>query len=156
MRKRIIKNTIGSETIAEPTWLNLEDIIEVEVTSEDSSYPIESALVENGAGWRAAESGKQIIRLLFDRPQRVRLIRLSFIENILERTQEYALRWSDDGGETFCEIVRQQWNFSPNGATSQTEDHHVDLAGLTVLELCITPDLSGLDAHASLAQLRIA
>jgi hypothetical protein len=70
--------------------------------------------------------------------------------------QEYVLRWSPDGGKTFRDIVRQQWNFSPQGATSQTEDHHVELPAVTVLELNIIPETSGENALASLAQLRLA
>jgi hypothetical protein len=66
------------------------------------------------------------------------------------------LRWSPDGGQSFREIVRQQWNFSPQGATSETEDHHVELPAVTVLELIIIPDTSGENAFASLAQLRLA
>jgi len=54
------------------------------------------------------------------------------------------------------EIVRQQWNFSPEGATSETEDLHVELPAVTVLELSIIPEISGENALASLAQLRLA
>ena len=43
--------------------------------------------------------------------------------------------------------------FSPQGATRETEDHRVDLSSVTVLELSIIPDISGGNAHASLAQL---
>jgi len=64
------------------------------------------------------------------------------------------LRWSPDG-DTFDDIVRQQWNFSPQGATSEVEDVRVDLGGVTVLELAITPDIGGGDAPASLARLRL-
>ena len=74
----------------------------------------------------------------------------------MERTQEYVLRWSADGGQSFREIVRQQWNFSPQGATSQTQDYRVELPAVTVLELSIVPDTSGGAAVASLAQLRLA
>jgi hypothetical protein len=66
------------------------------------------------------------------------------------------LRWSPDGGKSFREILRQQWNFSPEGATSETEDLHVDLPAVTVLELSIIPEISGGNALASLAQLRLA
>ncbi len=52
--------------------------------------------------------------------------------------------------------MRQQWNFSPHGATGQTEDHRVELPGVTLLELSIVPDISGGTAPASLAQLRLA
>jgi len=157
MRKRLITAVQQDPLSLDQDWLNVEDLAEVELTSEDAKHPIEFALVPSrGSGWRAAEPGKQTIRLLFDHPQRIRRIRLSFVESVMERTQEYVLRWSADGGQSFREVVRQQWNFSPEGATSQTEDYHVELAGLMVLELCITPDISGANAYASLAQLRIA
>ena len=77
------------------------------------------------------------------------------MEQDFARTQEYVVHWAGDGG-SFREIVRQQWNFSPQGATSETEDHHVDLSAVTVLELSIIPDISGGNAPASLAQLRLA
>jgi len=78
------------------------------------------------------------------------------VETEVERTQEFVLRWSADGGHTFNEIVRQQWNFSPLGTTSETEDYRVDLSAVTVLELSIVPEISGGQRVASLAQLRLA
>jgi hypothetical protein len=66
------------------------------------------------------------------------------------------VRWSDDGGRSFREVVRQQWNFSPRGATSQTEDHEVELPRVTVLEASIVPDTSGGAAIASLGEFRVA
>jgi hypothetical protein len=137
--------------------LNVEGLAEVEITSEDATHPIESALLPaGGSGWRAGGPGKQTIRLRFAHPQGLRRIRLNFVESVAQRTQEYVLRWSPDGGQSFREIVRQQWNFSPQGATSEAEDHRVELAGVTILELSITPDTSDPGAFASLAQLRIA
>lgn len=157
MRKRLIAAVQQDPLPLDQDWLNIENLAEVELTSEDAEHPIEFALLPGrGSGWRAAEPGKQTIRLLFEHPQRIRRIRLSFVESVMERTQEYVLRWSADGGQSFREVVRQQWNFSPKGATSQTEDYHVELTGLTVIELCITPDISGSNAYATLAQLRIA
>jgi hypothetical protein len=154
MRKRIIE-PVQQETGQD--WLNLEDLAEVEITSEDPAYPIESALLlDRASWWRAAGPGKQTIRLLFAKPQPLQRIWLSFVEPLVERTQEYVLRWSPDGGQSFCEIVRQQWNFSAQGTTSETEDHRVELAAVTVLELIINPDISGGNAFASLAQLRLA
>jgi hypothetical protein len=81
---------------------------------------------------------------------------LNFVETHTERTQEYVFRWSPDGGKSFREIARQQWNFNPQGATSEKEDLHVDLPAVTVLELNIIPDISGGNALASLAKLRLA
>ena len=156
MRKRII-NLAQQETASlELEWLDIERLAEVEITSEDAAHPIESALLPGQSGWRAAGPGKQTIRLKFDRPQRIQRIWINFVEPSTERTQEYVLRWSPDGGQSFHEIVRQQWNFSPQGATSETEDLHVELPAVTEFELSITPDISRGSAFASLAKLRLA
>ena len=157
MRKRIIAPAGQEAALPVEDWLSVEGLAEVEISSEDATHPIESALLPGGgSGWRAGGPGKQTIRLLFAHPQRLRRISLNFVEPIAERTQEYVLRWSPDCGQSFREIVRQQWTFSPQGATSETEDHRVELSGVTVLELSITPNTSDQSAFASLAQLRIA
>ena len=157
MHKRIITPVQQETASLDQVWLNMEELAEVEITSEDAEHPIESALLPGRAsGWRAAEPGKQVIRLLFADPQQLRRIRLSFVETRTERTQEYILRWSPDDGQSFQDIVRQQWNFNPQDATSETEDHQVELPAVTVLELSIIPDISGGNAFASLAQLRLA
>jgi hypothetical protein len=157
MRKRIIAQAQKEPASADEDWLNVEELAEVEITSEDPAHPIESALLpDRASGWRAAGPGQQTIRLFFNHPQRLRRIWMNFVEPGTERTQEYVLRWSPDCGQSFRNIVRQQWNFSPRGATNETEDHHVELPAVTVLELSIIPDISGGNALASLAQLRLA
>jgi hypothetical protein len=157
MRKRIIPPVQKDTSPPDEEWLDLEPLAQVEITSEDAAHPIESALLPGrGSGWRAAGPGEQTVRLLFTHPQRLRRIWLQFVEPATERTQEFVLRWSPDGGQSFREIVRQQWNFSPQGATCETEDHRVDLSGVTVLELSIIPDISWRDARACLSQLRLA
>ena len=129
----------------------------VEVTSEDKDYPVESALTsEEVRGWRAADSGSQTIRLIFDEPQRLTRIALVFEETDTERTQEFVLRWSGDGGRSFLEIVRQQWNFSPPNSTREVEEYRFELSDVTVLELVILPDISRGTAHASLKNLRLS
>jgi hypothetical protein len=157
MRKRIIGLGPGKISAIEPGWLNLEHLTQVEITSEDVDHPIESALLPGaGPAWRAAQPGEQTIRLLFDEPLRLKRIQLVFQEDKKERTQEFVLRWSPDGGQSYREIVRQQYNFSPPEALSEVEDYDVDLDGVTALELKIVPDISGGGAQASLAQLRLA
>ena len=157
MRKRIIDALQPEAQQTEPDWFQLAQMAAVEVTSEEAAHPVENALLLTGdpAGWRAGQPGAQRIRLIFDNPQTLKRIRLVFIENEGERTQEFVLRWSADGGQSWREIVRQQWNFSPHG-TTQEEDYQVELAGVTQLELSIIPDVSGGPARASLAQLRLA
>jgi hypothetical protein len=158
MRKQIInEGAQGAPAAEHQDWLDLEPLVQVELTSEDAEHPIESALITStGSGWRAQQPGKQTIRLLFDTPRRISRIQLLFEEHERERTQEFVLRWSPDGGASWREIVRQQYNFSPPGMTRELEDYTVDLYGLTMLELTVIPDISGGETPASLAQLRLA
>jgi len=158
MRKRTVRQpAIQSEPVSAETWLNLEQIVTVEVTSEDPNFPIESVFDGNSQlGWRALEKGNQQIRLIFDQPISVSRIRLRFVETELTRTQEFTLRWSGVQGSSPREIVRQQWNFSPAGSTTEVEEYQTNLDGVAVLELAIQPDLQGGDARATLAEWRIA
>ena len=158
MRKRIIGQATSQEADLPDKWLDLEHIAEVEVSSEDLGFPIESALkLENGGKvWRAAVPGEQLIRLIFDPPTAVRRIRLQFDEAQTVRTQEFVLRWSSKRNEPLREIVRQQWNFSPNGSTSEVEDYQVNLGAVGILELAIQPDISGGNSRAVLTAWRVA
>jgi len=158
MRKQLItedKQLKPSEP--ERDWLDLEKCAQVELTSEDAAYPIESALLLTGnLEWRAGTPGKQTIRLCFDNPQHITHIHLSFEEHELPRTQEFVLNWSAVNGDSVHEIVRQQYNFSPPENTREREDFHVNLDALLMLELIIIPDISGGESRASLTRLRLA
>jgi hypothetical protein len=155
MLKRLVE-VAKPERAEDLPWLALEGLAEVELTSEDAAHPIEGALLPRAErGWRAAEPGEQRIRLLFREPQRLRRIWLRFAEAGANRTQEFLLRWSPDGGRSFHDIVRQQYTFSPEGATSEVEDLRVDLAAVTALELTIEPDQGRGETYASLEEWRI-
>jgi hypothetical protein len=157
MRKRQISPTPLVVAPSGQAWLDVDRTAFVEVTSEENGYPIESALLgEEGRGWRASTSGTQTIRLIFDEPQRLRRIWLVFEESENARTQEFVLRWSPDTGNSFREVVRQQWNFSSPGSIREIEDYAVELSDVTILELIIVPDQSGGATRASLASLRLA
>lgn len=158
MRKHIIGQAKTPEAQSQKEWLDLERVAQVEVTSEDPGFPIESALALEAErkGWRAAEPGEQLVRIVFDAPTAVRRIKLHFAETQTVRTQEFVLRWSNKRNEALREITRQQWNFSPNGSTSEVEDYQVNLGDVGVLELAIKPDISGGNARASLMALRLA
>jgi uncharacterized protein (DUF736 family) len=157
MRKRFIHPEPQDASIEDQDWLDLEPLVQVELTSEDAGYPVEAALgMQAGAGWRAQQSGKQTIRLLFDEPHAIRRVHVEFEENDRARTQEFVLRWSADRGVSWHEIVRQQYNFSPPDSSREVEDYTVNTDGMTLLELTIIPDISGGEAHASLARLWLA
>src|SRR5438128_11742784 len=157
MRKRLIPPIPQDAPPRDEGWLDLDGAAVVEVTSEEKDYPVESALVSGEMrGWRAADPGTQAIRLIFHQPQKLRRISLAFEENEIKRTQEFVVRWSPDGGHSFREIVRQQWNFSPPNTTREVEEYQVELSDVTALELIIVPDNSGGAARASLKNLRLS
>jgi hypothetical protein len=159
MRKSIITpNPVAAPPLGEH-WRELDRIARVEISSEAEDFPIEHALGKTAStGWRAAETGPQVIRLLIDEPIAVRRIQLHFVERAAERSQEFALFAGT--GKELREVVRQQWNFSPHGTTEEIEDYHVDLSGVTVVELRIDPDRSHDPAlsqsYASLQSVRMA
>lgn len=157
MQKRIVPfGGTGAVQTKSEEWLNLESA-SVEVSSEQAGHPIEAALVGNGtSGWRAAESGDQRIRIVFGDAVTLRRIVVKFEERETERTQEFTIRWAAEAGGAYREIVRQQWNFSPSGSTTETEDLTVNLNGVAELELEIRPDIGGRKAFASVASLKLA
>ena len=157
MRKQTINS--GSEGVSPSAevWLDIERLAKVDITSESAEHPIESALIpDRGPGWRAAQPGKQKIRLIFDQPASIGRILLRFEEKEQARTQEFVLFWLSEGQQSRREIVRQQYTFSPPATTQEIEDYSVKLNGVIALELEILPDISGGSACASLAQMRIA
>lgn len=145
-----------NSTHRECPWLDVASRCSVGVTSEENGYPIEAALQsEASLGWRAAAPGPQTIQLIFGEPQKLQRIWLMCEELENPRTQEFVLRSRSDDGN-FREIVRQQWNFSPNGSVREIEDYAVELCDVRVLEMIIVPDKNGGQARASLRRLRLA
>src|SRR5258708_8767946 len=114
MRKSQITRIPPSAPLRDQAWMDVDRISSVEVTSEESDYPIESALLLEGKrGWRAANSGTQTIRLIFDEPQKLRRMLLVFEDTKSSRTQEFVIPWSADIHCSFPEIQRPQSTFSP-------------------------------------------
>jgi hypothetical protein len=155
--RKVVKKDDPELPLPNASWLDVSAIAQVEVTSEDSAYPIESIFAEEEErGWRASVRGKQTIRLFFDKPQRIRRIRLHFLEPHVERTQQFTLQWSKDKTGALRPLFQQQWNFSPGGSTSQIEDYGVELDDVWMLQLVIDPDISRGPAVATLESWRLA
>jgi len=156
MRKRLIDSASTTIQPRSESWLDLDAVATVEITSEDKEFPVEAALsAEQTRGWRAAEPGSQTIRLLFDERQKLKHVSLLFEEKESARTQEFVLRWSSEKAGPLRELVHQQWNFSPPATTLEVEEYCVDLSNVAVVELTIVPDISGGGARASLKSLRL-
>ncbi len=154
MRKRIESVLPMQPALEAESWLDLESIAEVEVTSEDPAHPIEGALLPGrDRGWKASAPGPQTLRMIFDSPQELRRVHLVFTESEKARTQEFVLRWSSGKGHPFREVVRQQYNFS--AMSREVEDYTVELPEVKILELEIIPSISGGECRASLNELRL-
>lgn len=154
MHKQIVAPTSGSASPRNDPWTDLE-LARVRLTSEDPACPIEAALKETpGHGWKAAQPGAQSIWIDFPSPRPIHEIGLQF-EATERRTQEFVLESSNDGGRSYREIVRQQFNFSPESARVEEENYSPHLIGVTGLKLTIVPDISGGEVRATLRALRI-
>ncbi|MEI6543195.1 MAG: carbohydrate-binding protein [Methylococcales bacterium] len=156
MRKKLISELETKGTEAEPGFLDIEKLAQVEISSESKDQPIEFALLPgNKVGWKAANVGHQVIRFVFDDPQAIKRIVLLFEELELARTQEFVLLWRKDKETDFQEILRQQFNFSPPLTSQQHESYTVELNQVKELELRIIPDMDGNESWAKLTQLRL-
>jgi len=156
MRKRIVEQGIQEGSDTDHNWFNIEHLAQAEISSEADGHPIESAFSGSDSCWQAATAGEQTLRLVFDEPQYIRVIRLLFQGDHQERTQEFVLRWSGTAAGPYHDIARQQYNFSSPDSTRELETYNVDLHAVTSLELSIVPDISGGNARASLCEWRIA
>jgi hypothetical protein len=156
MRKKIL-GTEPAETPSLPGALDIAAIATALVTSEDAHHPIENAFDRSrgpgGSRWVAAHPGEQTLILEFDAPQIICRISLEVEEQDLSRTQELQLAVSHDRGQTYRELVRQEYNFSPPGTTFEREAWSFDLEGVTHLRLWLKPDKGNRPCRASLTSL---
>ena len=153
MQKRMVHSSAPSPP---GRWLNVDVLADVELTSEEAAHPVEAALTSGGRLGVARVRTRHA-----EHPTRVSPAAKSPAHPApVRRGRRRAhagvhVALVPDGGQTFREVVRQQYTFSPAGATSEVEDLNVDLVAVTALELTIIPDQRGL-AYASLAEWRIA
>jgi hypothetical protein len=61
---------------------------------------------------------------------------------------------SEDGGQSYRQILVQEYNFSPRGATYQREEQRFNLRQVTHLRLTLVPNKSG-SGTASITALRL-
>lgn len=156
MRKTIISHS-GTNISLSPagSWLDLEKVATVELSSEDPEHPFEHALrTDPSDGWKASVPGPQVIRLCFDDSQSMKRVRLQFREERIGRAQEIAL-FATSRTSPRKELVRQQWVFSPGGATTKVEDYYFDVKGITAIELQIDPGRHDKQVFATLQSVQI-
>jgi hypothetical protein len=158
LRKRLLDRvpTLPSRF---PGEKDVEALATVSVTSEAPDHPVDNAFDDRrgpgGSRWMAAEPGEQELIIAFDAPQAIREITVDVEEPEVSRTQELHLSFSQDGGQTYREIVRQEYTFSPPGTTFESERWQVNGEGTTHVRLVIKPDKGGGRARATVTTLAL-
>jgi len=129
------------------------------VTSESHDHPVDHAFDgRRGPGasrWVPAAEGEQTLVVAFDTPQELRHIRLEVEEREVPRQQEVEVAVSQDGGQSYRVLRRQEYNFSPPGTTFEAEDWDVAEQGVTHLRLKIKPDKGSRPCRASITSLSL-
>lgn len=158
LRKQIIPFPSGpTPSVSQPPVIDVPRTATVLLTSESPAHPIEHAFDGNGGPggtrWVAGELGEQAIILVFDAPQTLHSVALEIEESEVARTQELQLALSEDGGQSYREVLRQEYNFNPAGATFEHEQWTVAMERVTHLRLVIKPDKGGQPCRATLTSL---
>jgi hypothetical protein len=123
--------------------LDLAEIACVEVTSEQSVFPIDNVFDgQSGPGgscWVAATPGEQIVALAFRSPQDVTAIVVESEERGVSRTQRVELAfWGEDGNEHVEGLVHT-FRFAPYGPSFHRGAWAIG-ASVTRIQLRITPE----------------
>jgi hypothetical protein len=159
LRKQIIPKS-SRESASLEGEIPVADVATVQVTSEQADHPIDNAFDQNrgpgGSRWIADTPGEQSVIVAFDSPQTIRQIGVEVEELAVSRTQELSLAVSSDGGCTYRELVRQEFNFSPPGTSFERELWAVAASAVTHLRLEIKPDRGGRVGRATLTTLAVA
>ena len=159
MLRKQVGSTRSRESTSFEGEISIPDVATVQVTSEEADHPIDNAFDHNrgpgGSRWIADGPGEQTVILLFDSPQTIRKIGVEVEELAVSRTQELSVSVSSDGGRTYRELVRQEFNFSP-GTSFERELWSAPEGAVTHLRLEIKPEKGGRVGRATLTALMLA
>jgi hypothetical protein len=152
--KRPVESAFFEDEIPVP------NVATVEVSSEQGDHPIDNVFDSNrgpgGSRWIAEGPGEQTVTLVFDSAQPIRRIGVEIEEVAVSRTQELSVSVSSDGGRTYRQLVRQEFNFSPPDTSFEREVWSVEADAVTHLRLEIKPDKGGRIGRATLTTLSLA
>jgi len=158
LRKRILADPAAEPVPTTDLW-DVPSLATVLVTSASPDHPIDHLFdAERGPGssrWIAATEGEQTVIVAFDQPQSLHEIGIEAEERERSRTQVLSVSLSADGGRTYRERIRQEFNFSPEGATFEREAWATPAEGVTHLRLTVRPDKGDRPGRASLTALTL-
>ena len=158
MHKRLMSEKI-SRCREHPGEIDIASLATFAYSSEDPHYPLEHLIDgrdgPGGTHWASArpDTTERIV-LEFNPAQRISRLIYEVEECAQERTQEVRVEASTDHGETYRNVLVQDYTFSPRGATLQHEDLQLELNAVTHLRLTIVPNKGG-SGSATLTSLRL-
>ena len=138
---------------------NLAALATIAYSSEDPLFPVENIIdTSTGPGspkWcAAAVSTNEEIVLEFDQPQSFGRLVFEVEENEYERIQEITIEASYDRGRSFRQLHRQEFSFSPHGATFEREDLNLTVRNISHLRCVFIPNKQG-SGRACLTTLQL-
>jgi hypothetical protein len=156
VRKRLLGAAARSTAADE---IDIARCATIRFSSEQPDHPVEHLLdgcygpgASRWIGGRADETEEIVVE--FDQPQPLSRLLYEVEDKECERTQEVRVEVSEDGGRSWRQILAQDYNFSPRGATFQRQDHRFERLRASHLRLLIVPNKNGSGA-ATLTTLRL-
>ena len=134
----------------EVAWLDLDAVADVSIVADGRRIP------RAAGAWSADYPGDQTIEIRFREPTSLACLRVVCSELEQSRTQEMTIWASLHRGEQHREVVRQQFTFSPDGATKEVETYALRLDGVSLVQVRIIPSIDGRRAVARVSELQLA
>jgi hypothetical protein len=158
LRKRLLEDDAATNARTADE-IDIVGCATIAYSSENPAHPVEHMLDgRSGLGatrWISARPDTvERIVVEFDQPQPISRLVYEVEEAMRERTQEVRVEVSEDGGQTYRQILVQEYTFSPGGATYQREEQRFDLRQVSQIRLTIVPNKNG-SGMATLTALRL-
>ncbi|MBV8739966.1 MAG: discoidin domain-containing protein [Alphaproteobacteria bacterium] len=159
IRKRPLETSAATADTRAAGEIDIIGCATIAYSSEDPAHPVEHMFDGcTGAGatrWMSARpDAVEHIVLKFDQPQVISRLVYEVEETNRERTQEVRVEISEDRGRSYRQILVQEYNFSPSGATYQREEQRFNLLRVSHFCLTIVPNKNG-SGTATLTSLRL-
>ncbi len=157
LRKQIL-NDRPAAGAPRPDVKDIPALATVLVTSEAAQHPVDHLFDASGGPggtrWIAGADGEQTLVLAFDTPQTIRAIGIEAEEPSATRTNVLSISLSEDGGRTYRERIRQEFNFSP-GTTFEREEWSMPADRVSHIRIVIQPDKGHAPHRATLTSLTV-
>jgi hypothetical protein len=156
LRKRLLDATARATAAGE---IDIALCATILFSSEQPDHPVEHLFdgcsgpgASRWIGGRADQTEEIVLE--FDQPQPLSRLVYEVEDKECERTQEVRVEVSEDGARSWRQILAQEYNFSPRGATFQRQDQRFERCRASHLRLSIVPNKNGPGA-ATLTTLRL-